>query len=166
MLAQTRLGTLARQSAQKEVPTTSVSAPAIIEQATSPAPVPSTPRPQKLDDPNRRYTIIKREVPTSEPPAKRRIPTAPYVLSVCIPIICSCTCWIRPKVWSTKELEALRQSESGFTMYDAIPSSSALSTSSEVDPEVVKFLPLLRDYLQSMHSTGLCSMTSSQRVCF
>lgn len=55
---------------------------------------------------------------------------------------------IRPKVWSTKELQALRESQSSFAMYDAIPSSSALSSKSEIDPEVAKFLPLLRDYLK------------------
>ncbi|KAF9811111.1 hypothetical protein IEO21_06660 [Rhodonia placenta] len=121
-----RLSTLARESPRKENLATSVSAPAVVEQAVSPAV--STPRPQ-LDDSNRRYTIVKRERPGTER-VQRRVPTAP------------------PKVWSTKELQALRESQSSFAMYDAIPSSSALSSKSEVDPEVAKFLPLLRDYLK------------------
>jgi len=142
-----RLADLARETAQNSVLATSVSAPAIVEQTTQPAPPPSTPH-AKVDDPSRRYVVLKREVPASEPPAARRAHNAP------------------PKIWSTKELEALRKL-TGFTMYDAVPSSSTLSTStstsSEMDPEVAKFLPLLRDYLR-LDDSGMVTPPGSMPV--
>ncbi|PCH40364.1 hypothetical protein WOLCODRAFT_117143 [Wolfiporia cocos MD-104 SS10] len=125
---QDRLAALAREPEKKDVPATSVSAPAIVEQPSSPVSTPSTPLPLQDD---RKYTIIKREVPSTDPRPQRRNPTAP------------------PKIWSTKELEALRASRSKFTMYDAVLSTSNLSSSAskipEIDPEVAKFLPLLKD---------------------
>lgn len=55
----------------------------------------------------------------------------------------------RPKVWSTKELEAAKRAVQ-FKMYEAVPSTSTgkkASTPSEIDAEIDKFLPLLKDYL-------------------
>ncbi|KZT12156.1 uncharacterized protein LAESUDRAFT_720131 [Laetiporus sulphureus 93-53] len=133
---ETRLTILARQSAQGELPSSSVSAPAIVEQAAgiTATPSPATPLRPPRDTFGRKYTIIRREAPLTEPPfsKRRRVPAAP------------------PKVWSTKELEALKHAQ--VTMYDAIPSSSALpsepSAAPNIDSEVAKFLPLLQDYLK------------------
>ncbi|CCL99468.1 uncharacterized protein FIBRA_01486 [Fibroporia radiculosa] len=120
-----RLATLARKSNI----CASVSAPAVVEKSIT-SQSPSVSRPQ-ADDPGRIYTIVKRESPSTQLPATQRRVTAP------------------PKVWSTKELEALRQSQSGLKLYDAILSSSSLtSTVSDMDPEMANFLPMLQDYLR------------------
>ena len=41
-----------------------------------------------------------------------------------------------------------------FTMYDAVPSTSSRGTApppAETDPEVEKFLPMLKEYLKSAY---------------
>ena len=55
----------------------------------------------------------------------------------------------RPKVWSTKELEAAKRTAQ-FKMYEAVPSTSTgkkAPVPTEMDVEIDKFLPLLKDYL-------------------
>ncbi|KZT67116.1 hypothetical protein DAEQUDRAFT_746297 [Daedalea quercina L-15889] len=109
----------------------SKSAPADMGQIASPT-TPTEP-PAKRSRPNetpRKYTVLKREVPSTDPQVRRRIPSAP------------------PKVWSMKELEAARAAQAQLTVYEAVPSSSGLAASTSVDPEVAKFLPLLQEYLK------------------
>ncbi|KAI0917516.1 hypothetical protein AcW1_007304 [Taiwanofungus camphoratus] len=143
-----RLSALSRESSHKEnrpaLPASASATVGVHEQSAQAAAAPSVtsttssstrPRP---DDPNRTYTIIRSDRPLQwfEQSSQGRPPTAP------------------PKVWSTKELNALHQSHSGLTMYDAVPSSSTLasvtsaSSTTNTDAEVAKFLPLLKDYLR------------------
>ena len=56
-------------------------------------------------------------------------------------------------MWSSKELEAAKRAAQ-FKMYEAVPSTSAskqAGTSSEMDAEIDKFLPLLKDYLNGAY---------------
>ena len=58
-----------------------------------------------------------------------------------------------PKVISRKEYD--QQQQPTFKMYDAIPSSSSLASTTvpapeEVDPEMDKFLPMLQEYLRGL----------------
>ncbi|GBE85222.1 hypothetical protein BKA93DRAFT_751605 [Sparassis latifolia] len=143
---QTRVSSLARGGLQKrkrapESAPMSVSAP--------PGGVKSAPT-ANVKDPSRRYTIVQSGLPTSasEPGLHRRAPTAP------------------PKVWSKRELEEMKRVQSGFRMYDVVPSSTtaaslrsgALDAAQDVDQEMAKFLPMLQDYLKltegSSHSAS------------
>ncbi|KAH9922612.1 uncharacterized protein B0H18DRAFT_1017058 [Fomitopsis serialis] len=146
---ETRLAALARESRQggerdqtqqAEIPA-SKSAPADMGQ---PAPATAagsvtaeatvaTPPPTKrrrADHTPRKYTILRREVPSTDPPVRRRMPSAP------------------PKVWSMRELEAARAAQARLAMYEAVPSTSGVEASDSVDADIAKFLPLLQDYLK------------------
>ncbi|TBU39125.1 hypothetical protein BD309DRAFT_970384 [Dichomitus squalens] len=97
---------------------------------TYPVPAPSLKRPP-YQAPSRTYTIVQQEQPAQEPYPRRRQGNAP------------------PKVWSSKELDAAKRAAQ-VKMYDAVPSTSTgkqAGAPSEVDVEIDKFLPLLKDYL-------------------
>lgn len=70
-----------------------------------------------------------------------------------------CPWHLRPKVWSSKELDAIKRAAQ-FKMYDAVPSTahSAAPSMSETDAEIEKFLPMLKDYLNGGSS---CQRPSS-----
>ncbi|KAH9829691.1 uncharacterized protein C8Q71DRAFT_789558 [Rhodofomes roseus] len=108
--------------------TTQPAATEVEAEAEAAAP-PPTKRP-RADETPRKYTILKREVPSTDPQVRRRMPVAP------------------PKVWSMKELEAARAAQAGLAVYEAVPSTSGIEASDSVDAEVAKFLPLLQDYLK------------------
>ena len=61
-----------------------------------------------------------------------------------------------PKVWSTKELEAMKRAAQ-FRMYEAVPSTTTGKRGDETDAEIEKFLPMLQDYLNGMHINTLPS---------
>ena len=69
--------------------------------------------------------------------------------------------YYRPKVWSTKELEAIKKSAQ-FKMYEAVLSTgekTGVSVPSEADTEIEKFLPLLKDYLNRASSVVCVSVS-------
>lgn len=86
---QNRLAALARESREEgeRGPTqpgglsTSKSAPAEMGQATPPTPSTAPPPAKRArpDETPRKYTILKREVPSTDPQIRRRMPTAPCV---------------------------------------------------------------------------------------
>ncbi|OBZ71306.1 hypothetical protein A0H81_08576 [Grifola frondosa] len=126
-----RISTLASEPAQKNIINASL--------LPAPAPdfVPSSYPPPHVQQriPSRTYTIVKPEGVQPDSGVRKRAPTAP------------------PKVYSARTLAAARQTPSGFTLYDAIPSSSTIasfpsSSSGDTDAEMEKFLPLLQDYLK------------------
>ncbi|PIL35209.1 hypothetical protein GSI_02999 [Ganoderma sinense ZZ0214-1] len=134
------LADLARESSQKTrqaatpaVPTTpSPSAVPQPPRSTPAQPLPAhsqkRPAPQA---PSRTYTIVQQDKPVEDPYARRRPANAP------------------PKVWSTRELEAAKRAAQ-FKMYEAVPSTSTgkkAPVPTEMDAEIDKFLPLLKDYL-------------------
>ncbi|KAM5540906.1 hypothetical protein V8D89_005550 [Ganoderma adspersum] len=136
-----RLADLARESAQKTrataVPVVPIAPPppSTVPQpphpaSTQPVPPPSPKWPTR-QAPSRTYTIVQQDRPAEDPYARRRPANAP------------------PKVWSTKELEAAKRAAQ-FKMYEAVPSTSTgkkAPVPTEMDTEIDKFLPLLKDYL-------------------
>ena len=85
---QNRLAALARESreqGQAQTPglPTSKSAPASMGQATPPTPSTAPPPAKRArpDETPRKYTILKREGPSTDPQIRRRMPTAPCVPS-------------------------------------------------------------------------------------
>ena len=59
----------------------------------------------------------------------------------------------RPKVWSSKELEAAKRAAQ-VKLFEAVPSAPGGKVPTETDAEIEKFLPLLQDYLN-----GTCLLT-------
>ncbi|EPT00311.1 hypothetical protein FOMPIDRAFT_1060482 [Fomitopsis schrenkii] len=120
-----------RNSTRQEGLPTSKSAPAEMGQATPPTPSTAPPPAKRArpDETPRKYTILRREGPSTDPRIRRRMPAAP------------------PRVWSMKELEAARAAKAQLALYDAVP-SAGVAESGSVDSEVAKFLPLLQDYLK------------------
>lgn len=99
---QNRLAALARESredgdrnsAQQEGLPTSKSAPAEMGQATPPTPSTDPPPAKRArpDETPRKYTILRRDGPSTDPNIRRRMPVAPYVsLSMCVYVWCSLT---------------------------------------------------------------------------
>jgi hypothetical protein len=90
----------------------------------------------------RRYTVVS--AGENEPPTKLQA-TIPYVR---ITPLFRLLIYNRPKVHPSKDmpkhLPAL-----DFRMYDAILSERKSTQASIPDPEMEKFLPLLKDYLKS-----------------
>ncbi|KAI1789407.1 hypothetical protein LXA43DRAFT_1021522 [Ganoderma leucocontextum] len=135
-----RLADLARESAQKrreEVTPAVPIAPSSFAVPQPPQSVPTQPVPapslKRLAPhaPSRTYTIVQQDRPAEDPYARRRQANAP------------------PKVWSTKELEAAKRAAQ-FKMYEAVPSTSTgkkVPVPNEMDAEIDKFLPMLKDYL-------------------
>ncbi|KAI0754619.1 hypothetical protein C8Q80DRAFT_1139964 [Daedaleopsis nitida] len=139
---ETRLAGLARDSSARKREVQEMSNPAAAAQgipshlpAVSPArsvhSAPAfSPGRTRAHGPRRTYTIVPQEE-EEDLHVRRRHATAP------------------PKVWSGKELEALKRAAQ-FKMYEAVPSTSrgkAASAPTETDAEIEKFLPLLKDYL-------------------
>ena len=120
--------------------------------------VPSqSPKRTRYQAPSRTYTIVQQE--DEDPYARRRHATAPYVFHVGAvrPLVLILH---RPKVWSTKELEAMkRAAQAKFKMYEAVPSGAGNKPGAEpmdADEEIEKFLPLLKDYLNGTRVDHMC----------
>ncbi|EMD39681.1 hypothetical protein CERSUDRAFT_103673 [Gelatoporia subvermispora B] len=133
---ESRISTLASQSAQSSTSAASPITPATSTEPVAASPPPATPQSTlqpSQDGPARHYKILPAAGSTPEA-SRRRHSTAP------------------PKVWSQKELEAAQKARSAFTLYDAVLSPPSgdrrVARGAPEDEEMAKFLPLLQEYLK------------------
>ncbi|THH19835.1 hypothetical protein EUX98_g8696 [Antrodiella citrinella] len=147
-----RISSLARE--KQKVSTSPMLSSQPPESAASVAPsasassVPSPVR-QPPVDPTRAYTVVPSASQESTRSARQTSqPSAP------------------PKVAAYKDLVAEGQRQPSFTMYDAIPSSSTLSSapSSEADREMAKFMPMLNEYLKLNEDNATTPLPSSHSL--
>lgn len=111
-----------------------------------------SPKRTKYQAPSRTYTIVQQE--EEDPYARKRHATAPYVSHFRASPLFVFT-RRRPKVWSSKDYEAMKRAAQ-FKMYEAVPSVAGAkpgAAPTETDAEIEKFLPLLKDYL---NGSSLC----------
>ncbi|KIP02721.1 hypothetical protein PHLGIDRAFT_130582 [Phlebiopsis gigantea 11061_1 CR5-6] len=168
---ETRISTLARTSAKKDVqppsahpapPSEATTNPPLSQIPISPAKSTSTPERKPLsklrarvEDPLRKYTIVSAQGSSSRPSESAEWTTRKRS-KITTP----------PKVHSYKDLQ-----KATFTMYDAIPSTKSLASlaspspgatgATELDPDMDKFLPMLQDYLKISGDAALTPSSST-----